>query len=130
MKDIRLKHENGISCYLKAIDKEIHDIIDSTVHSWKDNPNMIVFDKFTPLDIVAYGDNKISEAFARKYIEHVRIPIIDSTDTKMSSRCYCFNDHNCSKSILHRSCLESWNCLMGIMNHPKYVLIYIKHETI
>ena len=128
--DIQLNIINGVIYYLKAIDKEINDVLDKSLNEFKKNGNCDDYLDINPSHIVAYGENKISEEFALKYIEYAKLPILECNEFKLSTRCYVLPNHKCNKNRLHYTGLESWKCALSILNNPKYVLIYSKNETI
>ena len=127
-KDLKLITKNNISYYIRAITKDTHDIIKKSIKDWRIATNSDIFLGLDSKNIVAFGlSSDVDEEFVKEYIEYRSIPILDSNDFKTSAKCYAIEKHDCSNNILHNTCLDSWKCIMNLLNKPKYVLIHKEH---
>jgi hypothetical protein len=131
-KIIILKNENGLTYLIKAISKETNDNLKVDIHNTKLNNDFISFEKKYKIkinDVEAFGDTSVSEIFLKRYIPFIDYhPFGDITKWERSSKCYAIKEHNYKLNYLHFDCRSSWNCILQILNNPKYVLIYTKNE--
>jgi hypothetical protein len=78
-------------------------------------------------DVAAFGSVNVSEHFMLDYIpHHFYHPFDKTTHLVKSCKCYAIKNHNYKESTIHFDCLSSWNCVLSILNNPKFVLIYTK----
>jgi hypothetical protein len=126
-KDVKLSTKNGITYFVKIINKDLYDIIKKSINAWKANNNCDIYLDLHPNSLLAYGkSDDVDEEFLKEYIDYCKVPVLDSDKFTISSKCYAIEKHDCKTSRLHHSCIESWKCILSILNNPKYVLIYKK----
>jgi len=145
-----LKQNNSYKYFIETIDKNTSLEIDNYIKLYKtyrmlDNKREVekeVYEKFNIKlkDIIAYGDTSdISLTILNKIIDTIEINDFRSVKPTTVKVYKCFTTrHKRSDDkqtgtipgfvhngvISHEDKHSSWNCLMGVLNHPKYCLIY------
>ena len=129
-KIIKLQTKNGLDYFIKSITKEFNDELKVEIHNARISKDLVSFKLKYDLEIdniEAYGDTKVSEAFLKDYIPYyIYHPFGDREKWVKSSKCYAVKEHDIKQNTLHYDSLSSWNCILQILNNPKYVLIYSK----
>lgn len=130
VKDILLCTKDNIEYWVKALSKEQYDELKVDIHNAKITKSTDEFKQKHKLDLSmlsAIGDVKVSENFISQYIPHHYLHKFDKTTPLIkSSLCYGIKNHDYKVNVLHYDCLSSWNCVLQILNNPKFVIIYMK----
>jgi hypothetical protein len=114
--------------YFATKKKTVHQLRDKLKEEFKTTHG------FNPDEVMAFGPSTVSNQFAVRYIERVRIkPGILKGDWVHSYKCFCNTDMietstgpierwktNADNLILHEDGESAWKCLMETLNHPEF----------
>lgn len=110
------------------IDEELYKEIDEATELFYKNKIKIVDFKekykYHPLAFLLYGETDIVNSnLISKYIDCVDLKEGERSVT--SYKCFCGHKFGLDykTTILHRSALDSWRCLLASTNNPKFAVI-------
>ena len=139
-KEIKLKEYNGTSYWVKGITEDFNNELKHDIYIAKISKNSTEFkNKYNIelIDVEAFGDVKVSEEFISKYIPFtIYHPFGNKEVLSKSCMCYAIKNFDITPysikymASVHYDCKSSWNCLLELLNNPKFTLIYKKHDTI
>jgi len=121
MKPIKL---NDDETYIMSITEPQYNIIEDVIKIKSKSERDEEFNKHFNMSIncmIAYGETSdVDTSLLRVLIPEETYPMQPRARHK-SYKCYA----NSKPSIvMHEDLASSWNCLMSVMNNPKYCLIY------
>jgi hypothetical protein len=131
--EIKLKVEKGLGYWVRPITEEFNNILKESIHEAKVKKDFVKFKNNIGIefnDIKEYGESKATEVCISKYIPNcVYHPFGEIDRIEKSSQCYVKKNHNIKQNRLHYDCLSSWNCVLQLLNNPKFVIIYTKVDN-
>ena len=81
----------------------------------------------SPIDIILYGiTNNVTSSLIEPYINVYGIQETERAHFTNSYPCFCGAKHGLdyTKTVLHRTPLSSWKCLLTSLNNPTHGLIF------
>lgn len=130
-KEIKLITAKDVSCWIRPITEKENDELKVDMHNYKLNKFAEFQLKygFKYENLEAFGSVNVSSTFLINYIPHcVYHPLGDKTKKEISCKCYAVKDNDYKINRLHHDLISSWNCILELLNKPKFVLIYNKYE--